>query len=129
MAITIGDLTRDVRTIEIEWDGETMQLTYRPGAYTPEVESQFVNQMVSSLPGNAFAEMLAKLIVNWEMLDENGNEIPHDAATLKGIYTAFLTHVFKEISTDMQAAREDRKNFDGGSQRRAKSASARNGTH
>lgn len=128
MSITLSDLARDTRKIEIEWDGETMGLTYRPGEYTPEMESAFVESLNSNLPGNAFARILSKLIVSWEMLDDGGQEVPHDYETLAQIYTVFLTHVFNAITEDQTSAREDRKNSGGGSPKRAKSVTARSGT-
>lgn len=128
MPITLSDLRRNERKIEVEWEGETMGLTYCPGAYTPELEALFVKNLRNDLPGNAYAEVLSELIVDWEFLDDEGLEMPHDIETLKRITTAFLTYLFTQITNDMQAAREDRKNSGGGSARRATLGNARSGT-
>lgn len=128
MPINIHDLVSDERTIEVEWLGETFSITYQPSAYTPSAESIFVSSIKGDLPGNAFAKYLATLLVGWEVLDDDGNEIGHDFETLSQMPTDFLSYLFSRITDDMIAGREDRKNSGAGSPKRARSASARNGT-
>ena len=128
MPIQIADLMRDERTCTVEYQGESAKVTYRPGAYTPIVEDAFQTAIETNRPSRGVAEMLAGLLVGWEVLDDDGNEIPVTVKFLVAVSSSFLFAVINAITSDMNAAKEDRKNSAGGSRRAASKGSARRGS-
>ncbi len=126
--IRLSDLQRDERTCTVEFEGESAEVTYRPSAYTPEIEDQLQTAMESNRPSNGIARWLAGIVVHWEVMDENGEEIPPTFENMRRMSSTFLTTVINTITDDIQVRREDRKNSAGGSQRKGSLANARKNT-
>jgi hypothetical protein len=128
MPIKLSDLAKDLRTCTVEYEGETAEVTYKPSAYTPQVEDNLQTAMETGRPSNAIARLLDGVVTAWEVLDEEGTEIPPVFENMKTMPSAFLTTVANTITRDMQSERDDRKNSGGGSPRKAKAGRARTGT-
>lgn len=120
MAIKLKDLSRDSRTVTVAWDGEEANVTYKPSGYTPATEQELNQDMIANLPNVAVAKMLSGLLVSWDVLDDDGAQIPTDYETLSHIQTDFLQAVLSAVTTDQAANREERKNSGGGSLRKGK---------
>jgi hypothetical protein len=129
MPISINDLRREQRTVNFDFLGDQVSVTYRPGAVTPEVEDAMQTAQERERPANGLAEVVSMLLVEWDVLDENGTAIPTDLETCRTLPTEFLSAIVVAIVDDNRAGREDRKNSGGGSARRASSAKSRTGTH
>lgn len=128
MPITLSDIKRDVRTTEVEYDGEVMEFSYKPSGYTEVVEDQFVGNMRGSYPVKAYVKLLANMLISFDLLDENGNALEPTNELLSVLPSRFLEAMFNAIMADMRAAREDRKNSGGGSVQKGSSGNARHGT-
>jgi hypothetical protein len=128
MPITLMDLHRNTRTAALEYDGETVEVEYRPSEYTPEVEDAMQQARRSGRPAMSRVEVLDKMLISWDVLDEESKPLVPTRELLLSLPTAFLSAVLSAITEDQRVEREDRKNSGGGSGRRANSGNARNGT-
>lgn len=128
MPISLSALKSGERTLLFEYDGESAEVTYRVSSYTPELEQAVAEKLESGLPASSTAVILAELLIDWDVVDENGERLPTDYATVSRFPMDFLTALLTTISEDQRAAREDRKNSGGGSAQRANSGNARRGT-
>lgn len=120
MPIRLSDLSRDERTVVLDWDGEQAELVYKPSGYTPAVEQELNADMTANLPNVAIAKMLSGLLKSWDVLDENEKPISTDFETLRKFPTEFLQAALAAVTGDQAASREERKNSGGGSPRKAK---------
>ena len=128
MTVTLQDLKEDARSVEVDVKGEKLTITYRPSSYTPVTEREFRDALQSSLPANAMTGLLAGIMEEWDLLDENGHALPIDRESMDCLPTWFIGVVANTIMEDMNASREDRKNSGAGSQRRGSLANSRNGS-
>lgn len=128
MPIKLHELTENEATCQAEFMGETASVTYRPAAYTPELEEEIRECTNEDLPSNSLAVLLSEVLISWEVLDENGDKIPPEYENLRKMPTRFLAAVVRAINEDQNPEEEDRKNSGGRSQRRAKSAKRRRGS-
>lgn len=127
MTITLEALIQDVRKLEIDINGETLNVTYRPSSYTLATEREFKNALHSDMPANALAVVLVDMIEEWDLLDDSGNVIPPETKNLQTIPSWFIVRVSNALMDDMNASREDRKNSGAGSRRQGSLASSRRG--
>jgi hypothetical protein len=121
-------LLQDVRTCTVEYDDESAQVTYRPSAYTPEAEDTYQREIDARRPSGGCADVLSVMLLSWEVLDEDGVEIPIELELLRGMPSAFLFAVMAAIVRDLNTEREDRKNSGDGLRPKASREHARNGT-
>jgi hypothetical protein len=128
MPIKLIDLAKDVRTCTVAFEDEEAEVTYRPSAYTPEIEDQLQTAIEKNRPSGGVADLLSGVILNWEVLEEDGSEYEPTRENLAKLPSAFLFTVINAITEDMQAEREDQKNSDAGSRRAGRRAKARSGT-
>lgn len=128
MPISLSALKSGERTFLFEYEEESAEITYRLNTYTPELEQLVADKLESGLPASSTAVILAELLIDWDVVDDNGERLPTDYATLSRFPLEFLTALLTAISGDQRAGREDRKNSGGGSAQRANSGNARRGT-
>ena len=119
MPIRLIDLKKDRRTCIVTWEGETAEIVYRPSAYTPETEDEMRQAFESGRPANGLAMILASTLVEWDILDEDGNKLPPTLELMRKLSNGFLVAVSNAIVEDQNTEREDRKNSGGGSLHKA----------
>lgn len=129
MPITISDLRREERQVTVVYYEDEFSITYKPGHVTPELEDVLQKAQERDRPAHGLAEVLALLLVEWEVLDADGKMLPIEVEIMDSMPTEFLSTMLLAITEDSRAGREDRKNSGGGSARRAGSAKSRSGTH
>lgn len=128
MPIRLSELTSDERTIAVEIGEELLTVTYRPGGYTPEVEDAMRSQNEKNRPGNGLAAALSRLVMEWDLTEDNGEAVEISLERLRKLPVEFLTRVTNAITTDMRPRRDERKNSEGGSQPRASRGRSLSGT-
>lgn len=76
MAVTLGELQRNVRTVPCEYNGLTIQLTYRPAVVSPEAT-------LSNMP---IEELLLLALAGWDIYEDERltTMLPITAETLNG---------------------------------------------
>jgi PAS domain-containing protein len=76
MPISIGDLTRDVRSVAIAIAGGTLNVTYRPSAFNAAQEAKEQELRDRGAVLRSIAESLADTIISWDLLDEDERPYP-----------------------------------------------------
>jgi hypothetical protein len=128
MPISLSGLNKQERTFTFEYDGEQAEITYLVKYYTPIMERQAHEKLDEQMPASSIALILAKLLVAWDVTGKDGKALDVRYETLEQFPFDFLAALMNAITDDQKAGLEDRKNSDGGSARKARSANARRGT-
>lgn len=126
--IKIGDLIADERTITVEYQGETAKVIYRPSAYTPIVEERAQDEIDNNRPGSGLANLLEGMLIRWEVVGEDGEELPPTVEVMREMPVSFLTAMVNAVVEDMNVSREEIKNSGGGSLAGASKGKSRRGT-
>lgn len=105
MPIRLADLARQVRTITVRFDGIDDALTVRinPHRMTPQKEIAFLAAARADEATRATVELLADVLVGWDLLDDDGRPFPTDAATLGGLPSSLLMATMRALG-EQQAA-------------------------
>jgi hypothetical protein len=127
VSIRLGDYYRDERIVEMQVGEEKAMLAYRPSAYTPRVESELQSALERNRPSAGMAELLAGVLISWEVLDEEGNEIEPTMDNLMDLPSVLLGAAITAIGEDI-TGEADRKNLGGGSRPKGKSGRSLSGT-
>lgn len=109
MPIQLADLMRNQRTVTVDFHGETLDVTYRPGAMTPDLGSR------AAADRNApIALILSELVSRWDLYEQDaeGNQIrvPLTYERLRLLPTQFLVAVQRAINADSYGTEETSKN-------------------
>lgn len=141
MAITLRDLLNERRTCEVVLrddsgygDGDqpelvtALEVTYRPSGYTPIVEDEFKGAIESDRSGNAFANLLDGLLIGWDLVDDDGDEIEPTLEFLRTLPNGMLVKISNAIIEDMGSGKNTRKNSGAPSQRGARQGKSLSGT-
>lgn len=120
MPIRLSDLEKDHRTCTFSVGEEKAQITYRPSAYTPELESSIMDEMDQTRLGKMLAELLSKILIEWEIVDDQGNMIPPTKENLMKFPVTVLSQIMDTVGSDLQSSGETKKNSGGGSLRKVK---------
>lgn len=109
MAIRLSNLSRARRECTVtvtvdEASGESAELpvVYNPRAFTPDLEAQAIKVEESKRGQLSFlAEAVSTLLVDWDLVDDDGNKLGTDVPTLMTMKAAVLGEVFAGIQKDM----------------------------
>lgn len=102
MPITIGALLADRRTISLVIGEDTLNITYRPSGMTPESEERLDTFVREKKVGASLVALLLDVLVEWDLLGEDGKPLAVDAATLKKLPLSFLGLLVSEIGKDLR---------------------------
>lgn len=128
MPVRLSDLVSDTRDLAIKIAGETLNVTYRPSAYTPELEDATQGNFERNRSSGAAAAMLAGLLVEWDLVDDDGEVIEIEVESLRTVPAEVLFAILAEIIDDLQIGKETVKNSGARSSRRVRRASSLGGT-
>ncbi len=109
MAISLSGVKKKTRKVEIDVEGETLHVEYRPSAYTPELLDLIQNaQQGVGLVGQTTSRLITDLLESWDLMtEEDGMEVPIDEETLSEQVPMFiLTLVVRAIGEDMNAPKQ-----------------------
>jgi hypothetical protein len=101
MAIRLSDLTKETRKVSVDVGAsEPLEIEYRTRAYTAELEDNITG--AQERPATALAQMLKKLIVAWNLVDDDGKPYPLDDAHLSKLPVQVMIAIFQAIADDMR---------------------------
>ena len=75
MPIALSALTRDRRTITVQFDSESLTLTYRPSSVNAVQEARELEERAEGKHLLAQARSLAEIVQSWDVVDEQGQEV------------------------------------------------------
>lgn len=95
----LGNLTRNQRSCVIDFYGEELSITYRPGVYTPRNEEEMKdNPTVKAMVG-----FLTKLLVSWDLTGDNEELIPITENSLYDIPSPLLLKILSGVWDDVSS--------------------------
>lgn len=115
MPIKISHLKNDEREVTVTYGGEEAVVVYRPSGYTPVTENAMQDAMGDRRPGAGLARLLSGILVSWDVLDEDGDQMDTTYETISKLPVPFISAVVSQVSDDMNSDREEIKNSGGGS--------------
>lgn len=110
MPLTISKLNEIRKPLVVTFEGETVNLTYRPWAYTPDLERDVMTLFDKRLLGGAGAGYVAALVTDWDVLAEDeGKPVALAPDVLQTLPSRFLWAVVDAIREDMEGKPESEK--------------------
>jgi hypothetical protein len=107
MAFRVSQLGGDIQTMQIKvGDGpeDVVNIKYRPGAYTLQVSDELKALRNEEFQADAAAILLLPVLVEWDILDDEGNPLPIDRAGLAQVPLAFLSKIIDGMGDDLRPA-------------------------
>jgi hypothetical protein len=98
MAIKVSQLNAPKRMVEVTFGEEKMNVTYRPSCVTP----QFLDDLQQPKQGEAITDAVQALVVEWDLLNEQGRKLPPTSAVIRKLPLSFLMAVIKAITEDTE---------------------------
>ena len=95
MPISLNHLKNDKRTITADYFGDPVNLVYKPSELTPTVEAEIRDN------DQSVVKVFCKLIVNWDVVDEKGEELPITEEVVGEMPSAFLNALIYACRDDM----------------------------
>lgn len=101
MPIQIKDLSKGIRSVKVEYQGESCMIQYRAGANTAaaaiEMQERIDNEEVGLT--EALVERLVELIEEWDLMD--GDKVaPITKEVLASLPMSFLTEILRAINEE-----------------------------
>lgn len=85
MAIKLGKVNGPTREVKIDFDGDTLTLTYNPGKLTPKLMAH-LNEGVEQKDLSATASFFTTVCENWDVVEDDGvTPVPLTVETLEGL--------------------------------------------
>jgi len=90
MAVALSNMKARTKLISVNWDGESVDVSYYPHRVTPELLEK-VTSAADQDNLDVLGVMLEPVLEWWDILEEEGGpRLPTDAATIKTIPMSFL---------------------------------------
>ncbi len=121
MGIKFRDLVKETRDVVVVYDGEEVNVVYRPGAITPKMQmvAARMQDMGADEDGKKaktaaqagaemadvireFVEVIELLVAKWDITDDDGVMLPVTVATIREMPMGFLSAVFGASVGDMR---------------------------
>ena len=107
MAISMKDLKKRVKTVTVEFQGDTAEVTYRVNVITPQFQDQITEMKTNRA---AVVAMVREAVEDWDVVEsEDGPRISPEAEMVKELPLDFLNAVMNAIFDDMRAPEEEKK--------------------
>jgi len=101
MPLNLADLRAKRRTVAVEWEGETINVEYRPQAVNPAFESSLRN-LVQNSSGKTEAEQWAVVlgaVSGWDLVDGK-KPLPVSTEVLSELPSSLLQKILVDILAD-----------------------------
>ena len=101
MAVSLTKMRNTTKSAQVTWEEDVVDFGYHPAAFTTEL----VEEVTSEAEGNnlhGVAKMMEPILDWWDVLDDDGNRLPTDLATLRAMPLPFLMRLVDAIGGDMR---------------------------
>jgi hypothetical protein len=100
MPLDLSDLKAKTRAVSVQYEGETINITYRPQAVNPEYQSMVGKTIKGNVENQSEAwERMLAVMADWDIVD-GGKPLPINRETLGMLPTNLLGAIFDAIITD-----------------------------
>lgn len=107
MTIRLSDIRADVRTVSFVYDGNDVNIQYKPSAITPVLQSKILK--LDTNDSMNMVDVIVNVIVGWDVLDDKGKPIAITTATLGALPIGFVGQIVTSVFTDMQPGTPEEK--------------------
>lgn len=104
MSIRVSDLRKSSQPASFEWEGEVCNIKFRPGAVTAQMQMSAAGlAVVGDDPKRIveyvgdFVQAMTDLIVEWDIVDDDGEPLPITTETIGSFSLPFLYAMFGAI--------------------------------
>jgi hypothetical protein len=103
MPLSYAHLKKNVRTIDFDYDGEEVVITYKPMEISPALGQE----MASEETKEPLVLALDRALVKWDVVENEGDTepMPCDAEVLRGFGSRFLNAIMQAIMKDIQPSK------------------------
>lgn len=112
MALKISNLAADERTVSFVYAGEDVTIVYRPSKFTPSIaaaaEGVAEQEVIERLVGR-----LADMLVRWDVLDDDGSELPTSEDVIRELPFRFLNTIIMRVAEDSRPEASSGRSNDG----------------
>lgn len=92
MALSLKDLRSDNKTFEMDFgEGKTLNITYNPNIISADMLTDM------SLGVNESCAIMSELVVDWDLVDNDGNKIKPTEDFFKSLGLAFVNPMLEAI--------------------------------
>ena len=111
MPIQLSQLKANTRTVVVAYYDDTVTVRYQPSVLTPNREAA-IKAAASDNDNTAMLEAISEMVLEWDVLGDEGKPLPRTVDVLRELPNAFLTAIFQSIGEDMAPkARSARSSF------------------
>jgi len=100
MGMKLSTIRAKIDTTTVIWGDETVDVGYHPAAVTPAMLED-VQAAAKAEDMNVVGAMLEPVLAWWDVLDDDDQRMPTDAATIRVMPMAFLTAVMERVQEAM----------------------------
>ena len=95
--LKLSHLKNNTRTLKVEWGGETVNFTYKPGEITPALGVEMADEETKA----PLVMALGRALVTWDVLDDD-TLLPADITEtlLMSLPSGFLNTMLRAIMAD-----------------------------
>lgn len=98
MAMKLKDRHKITKVVTVEYDGEAVDVTYRPAMITNQT-----NVDARTSDANSFnAEWISRVVAEWDVIDEDGSKFAPTVDNARRMESLFLQAVIVAIYGDMR---------------------------
>jgi len=126
--ISIAALAANRRTVKVDFNGETLTLTYRPSVINAKQEARELEERAAGQHVQSMANSLAEIIESWDVVDDKGKPVPVSVELLSTFGLDVLQKMTREIIGDLLPNRTTAPSSNGTSLQTAGSAPSPSGT-
>lgn len=101
MGMKLSEVKAKVKNATVVWEDETVDVGYHPAAMTPAVLEE-VQEAARAENLSVIGSLLEPVLAWWDVLDDDGNRLPTDAATIREIPVPFLMAVLEQVQDAMR---------------------------
>ena len=101
MPLTLAHLKRNTRTLVLEYAGEQVNVTYKPGAMSPALSLEMADP-ATNLP---VVTVLEQTLVSWDVIGDDAQPLAVDHDTLLTLPSDFLGTVFSALMDDVSVGK------------------------
>jgi len=83
------------RTVPVTYDGETIQVTFRPAAINTDWQERL--QALQRSDRTGFVELLAEALISWDIVDDNGQVLEPSVDLMRRLPIDLLEEISRAI--------------------------------
>lgn len=103
MPIRLSELAAKSRTIEVDFEGESIRVTYTPAKLTMATQARIQEAM--KLPADQsngeLAAVLTDAVTGWDVLGDDGAQLPVTGETVRALPLRFVGALALALFNDM----------------------------